>query len=487
MASKKTQKTKMAHIKNPSGFDVGLIGLAVMGQNLARNIANNGINISVFNRTTEKTTEFVERYGEASASAGKIFGAKSIAEFTKSLKTPRKIIIMVKAGEAVDQVIAELLPHLAKGDIIMDGGNSHYKETAARQETLTKKGIHLIGMGISGGEEGALKGPSIMPGGDKAAYGKVAPILTKIAATEILPPSKFPFQKCVTYVGKGPAGHFVKMVHNGIEYAIMQIIAETYDILKTLGKLSNEELAKTFENFTKTPYLKSFLLEITAKIFRKKDEKGKYLIDLLEDKGQQKGTGKWTSIASLDYGIATPTITAAVEARVLSGFEKRGKIPLPKIPNKSTKIPDKKTLIKLTQDALELCTILSYFQGFDLIATADKEYKWGVHLPQIARIWKNGCIIRSSLLNEFQNLYSEKPVKMLTLFTGKKQTSLRHLIAISTSRGIPIPGIGNCIFYFDTITQKRLPQNLTQAQRDFFGAHGYAKIGQEGTFHTDWQ
>ncbi|MBI4234904.1 NADP-dependent phosphogluconate dehydrogenase [Candidatus Peregrinibacteria bacterium] len=458
--------------------EIGLIGLAVMGQNLARNIADKGFQISVYNRTLEKTTEFIKKYGHSSKSGVEILGTVKIEEFVKSLKSPRKIIIMVKAGEAVDEVISELLPHLEKSDIIMDGGNSYYKDTEQRQKSLESSGISLIGMGISGGEEGALKGPSIMPGGNREAYEKVAPILTKIAADEDTAKSA----KCVSYMGKNGSGHFVKMVHNGIEYAIMQLIAEIYDILKNLGKLSNEELAKTFENWNKTDYLKSFLVEITAKIFRKKDEKGQYLIDQIRDHGEQKGTGKWTSIASFDYGIATPTITSAVNARILSAFEKRRQIALPQVLNSQIKIPDKKTLIKLTQDALELCEILSYFQGFDLIAIANKEHNWRINLPEIARIWKNGCIIRSSLLDEFQTHNFPQ-----FLFTDEKQNSLRHLIAIATAYAIPIPAVGNSLFYYDTLSAQKLPQNLTQAQRDFFGAHGYAKIGQEGTFHTDWQ
>lgn len=482
MASKETQKTKMAHIKNPSGFDVGLIGLAVMGQNLARNIADKGFDISVFNRTMEKTAEFVKQYGEASESAkstGKIFGAKTIAEFTKSLKTPRKIIIMVKAGEAVDQVIAQLLPHLTKGDIIMDGGNSYYKETATRQETLSKKGIHFIGMGISGGEEGALKGPSIMPGGDKAAYEKVARILEKIAA------ENGTGGKCITYIGPGPCGHFVKTVHNGIEYAVMQLIAESYDVLRKIGKFSNEEIADIFEEWNKTTNLNSYLLEITIKIFRKKEGQSD-LIDLIQDQAQQKGTGKWTTFAGMDYGTTTGIINAAVDARILSGAPQRGKIGLP-IEIGQSKVAEKKDLITQTKTALELSTILAYFQGFDLISIASRDNNWQINLSEIANIWRGGCIIRSSLLSKLQDLFSKKTSTLLQEFAPPKQNLWRKFVCLAISHSIPVPSIQAALAYYDSYNGQPLPQNLTQAQRDFFGAHGYAKIGQKGTFHTDWQ
>lgn len=458
--------------------EIGLIGLAVMGQNLARNIANKGFNMSVFNRTTEKTTEFVEQYGEASESA-KILGAKTIKEFTQSLKTPRKIIIMVKAGEAVDQVIAELLPHLAKGDIIMDGGNSHYKETAARQETLTKKGIHFIGMGISGGEEGALKGPSIMPGGDKAAYEKVAPILTKIAAENNTG------GKCITYIGPGPCGHFVKMVHNGIEYAVMQLIAESYDVLRKIGQFSNEEIADLFEEWNKTANLNSYLIEITAKIFRKKEGEVN-LIDLIRDQAQQKGTGKWTTFAGMDYGTTTGIINAAVDARILSGAPQRGKIGLPIATGQSEKA-SKKDLIAETKAALELSTILAYFQGFDLISIASRDNNWQINLSEIANIWRGGCIIRSSLLSKLQDLFSKKASTLLEEFAPPKQNLWRKFICLAISHSVPIPSTQASLACYDSYNGQPLPQNLTQAQRDFFGAHGYAKIGQKGTFHTDWQ
>lgn len=481
MASKKTKNSKMTHIKNPSGFDVGLIGLAVMGQNLSRNIADKDFKISVFNRTTEKTLEFVGKYGNTKA--GKIFGTKTIKEFTQSLKTPRKIIIMVKAGEAVDEVIKELIPYLNKGDILMDGGNSYYKDTQKRQESLAKKGIHLLGMGISGGEEGALKGPSIMPGGDFKAYNQVKKILKKIAATEILPPAKFPFRKCVTYIGNGSSGHFVKMVHNGIEYAIMQAIAETYDILKKIGKFSNKKLSETFSAWNKTENLNSFLIEITAKIFLKKDEKSsRNLIDLIQDQSQQKGTGKWTAIAGFDYGRPVPGISSAVEARSLSAHPARGKIPFPEALNKEIKIPSQNEIKLLAQSALELTTILSYLQGFEILKTAESEEKWGLNLTEIARIWKNGCIIRSSLLEKFQ-----QKAYFLKQLAGNKQKHWRKLISLAISQGIPVPTTQATLSYYDSLRAKTLPQNLTQAMRDFFGAHGYARIGQEGTFHTDWQ
>lgn len=456
---------------------IGLIGLAVMGQNLARNIANKGFSISVFNRTTEKTDEFIKEFGTE-----KLTGTKTIKEFVDSLETPRKIIIMVKSGTPVDAVIDSLTPLLEKGDIIMDGGNSFYKDTARREEELEEKELHFIGMGISGGEEGALNGPSIMPGGNEDAYKQVEPILQKIAADDE------EGGKCVTHVGPDAAGHFVKMVHNGIEYAIMQLIAESYDMLRKLGKLTNEELEKLFMEWNKNENLSSYLIEITSEIFAKKED-GKDLIDLIKDRAQQKGTGKWTTFAGMDYGVTTGIINAAVDARIQSDAPGRGAIALP-LSITGTPLPKKDELITLAKNALELTTILCYFQGFDLIQTASKEYNWNIDICETARIWRGGCIIRSKLLPKFQDLYNKTPsptkTEMLNEFEGEKQANWRQFASLGISNGIPVPATQAALAYYDSLRNQPLPQNLTQAQRDFFGAHTYERIDKEGTFHTEW-
>ncbi|MDA1060612.1 MAG: NADP-dependent phosphogluconate dehydrogenase [bacterium] len=446
---------------------IGLIGLATMGKNLARNIARN-FHISVYNRTTEKTEEFIKEFGSE-----KLTGTKTLEEFVESLEKPRKIILMVKAGNGVDAVIDELTPLLDKGDIIIDGGNTHYPDTERRQARLVEKNIHLIGMGISGGEEGALNGPSMMPGGDKNAYESLKEILVPSSADD------GDNGKCISYIGEGSSGHFVKMVHNGIEYGIMQLIGETYDILKNIGKLNNQELAETFGNWNKSR--NSFLLEITQKIFTQKDEdKNKDLIDLIKDTGKQKGTGKWTSIAAYDLGVSTPTIHASVDARIMSGsIRLRSR----KLPSKtlSPEIPD--NLKNLVEDALELSTLCTYFQGLELMKAASIEKKWDLNLGEIMRIWRGGCIIRSdylSLLQESEN------TKILEFFDSEAQTNWRETISLATSQGIPSPALSASLAYWDSIAKDKLPQNLTQAQRDFFGAHGYERIDKEGNFHTEW-
>jgi len=454
--------------------EIGLIGLAVMGANLARNISRNN-KIIVFNRTTEKTTKFIKEFGNKN-----LEGSKTLKEFTQKLAKPKKIILMVKSGEPVDIFIKKLLPHLNKNDIIIDGGNSHYKDTTRRQEELKKKGISFMGMGISGGEEGALKGPSMMPGGEKAAYKSLEKILKTSSASDGLK------DKCVTYIGNNGSGHFVKMVHNGIEYGVMQLIAETYNILKTLGKLSNKELHETFKKYNRTK--KSFLLEITEQIFATSNPKTqKDIIDLIKDTAKQKGTGKWTTIAALDYGVSTPTINAAVDARITSGalsLRKTYSSTIEKL-NKS-KLPNKSTLIKLAESALDLSTLITYNQGFELLITANQEYKWELNLSEIARIWRGGCIIRSNYLDFFKKPFSATQSRIIKTLNSKSQKDWRKIIELATAHGIPTPALSASLAYYDSIRQTRLPQNLIQAQRDLFGAHTYERIDKKGTFHTDW-
>lgn len=443
---------------------IGLIGLGTMGVNLARNIANKGFSITVFNRTFKGLKDLDE--------------AKTLKKFVKKLEKPRKIILMIKAGDPVDEIITQLTPLLEKNDIIIDSGNSNYNDTNRRQKKLAEKGLHLIGMGISGGEKGALEGPSLMPGGNKDAYKKIKNILEKIAADD------GEGGKCVIYIGENFSGHFVKMVHNGIEYGIMQVIAESYDILKNLGGYSNKKISKTFAEWDKEE--NSFLLKITEKILSCKDN----LIDLIKDTAEQKGTGKWTVYAAFDLGVAIPTISAAVNARILSGDKNLRGTKLPKKLEK-TKIP--KNLTKIVKDALKLSIICAYVQGFELLKKANMEFRWELDISEIARIWRGGCIIRANSLRIFQKTYGSNKIiakktkeKLLKYFKSKAQNNWRKTIILSTSNGIPLPSMSASLLYYDTITADKLPQNLIQAQRDFFGAHTYERIDKKGTFHTNW-
>ncbi len=463
---------------------LGVIGLGTMGANLARNAARNGAKVAVFNRTEEKMHQFMKDYGKE----GNIIPCKSYEEIMRSIDTPRAILIMVKAGEAVDAVIEDLLPLLEKGDILIDGGNSHFPDTQRRFDLLNNQGIHFIGMGVSGGEEGALNGPSMMPGADKGAYAKVEDMLSRMAADDDTG------DKCVAFLGKGGAGHFVKMVHNGIEYAIMQLLAESYDLLKHLGGYSNEKLAETFDAWNRTDELNSYLMEITAIIFAQKEGK-QDLIDLIKDAAKQKGTGKWTSQAALDLGVAVPTITAGVDARILSGshaVRKRSQ-GLPSIIDETEPTPPPEKFRSFVKSGLELSIICAYQQGFDLIKAASDEYKWDVSLSECARIWRNGCIIRSKQLSLWQKAYGDDATEaeaaseiLLARFADERQVEWRKLLEYSYSRGVPTPALSASLNYYDAVRSLQLPQNLIQAQRDFFGAHTYERVDKEGVFHTEW-
>ncbi|MDO8648334.1 MAG: NADP-dependent phosphogluconate dehydrogenase [Candidatus Peregrinibacteria bacterium] len=461
-------------------MQLGVIGLGTMGGNLARNAARNGATVVLYNRTSSKTDAFMEGYG----SEGDFLPTKTIAEFSQNLKGPRAILLMVSAGEAVDATIKELLPHLSKGDVLIDGGNSHYRETEVREGQLKGSGSHFIGMGVSGGESGALLGPSLMPGGSEEGFRTVEPLLTKMAADD------GDGGKCIAHLGPGGAGHFVKMVHNGIEYALMQLIAEAYDVLKSIGGYNNEQLAETFEAWNGIPEYKSFLLEITGKIFRKRDGED-YLVDRIKDTAKQKGTGKWTTDAAMSYGVAIPTINAAVDARILSGRERSPD--LPRFIDIHDPLPRPQKLRALVTAALELSTISAYQQGFELLKSASDEEKWDLPLAEVARIWKGGCIIRSVLLRWFELAQSGSPSKeeaakdaLLERFRGERQTDWRRVIEMGVSRGVPTPAMAASLAYYDTIRREDLPQNLVQAQRDFFGAHGYQRIDKSGEFHTEW-
>ncbi len=467
------------------GQHIGVIGLGVMGENLALNIERNGFPIAVYNRGFDKTEAFVN----GRAKGKQVVGAKTIPEFVAALDCPRRILTMVKAGQPVDAVIEELKPYLDPGDIVIDGGNSHYPDTDRRVAALEPSGIRFFGMGVSGGEEGALWGPSLMPGGDEKTYRHLEPILTKIAAKSDSGP-------CVTYVGTKSSGHFVKMVHNGIEYGDMQLIAEAYDLMRHGLGLSTAELADTFAEWNEGE-LKSFLIEITAKIVDFPDDRGgrKPLVDQILDRAGQKGTGKWTVGAALDLGVPIPTMTAAVDARIVSAM-KPVRLATAKAYRSSLKPvrSQKKKLVSRIRSALYASKICSYAQGFDLLRAADREFQYGLHLGELARIWKGGCIIRAVFLDKIRQAFEcdpELPNLLLDRqFLGdvrRRADDWRATVTLGAKLGITPPAMAASLAYFDSLRRARLPANLIQAQRDFFGAHTYERIGDEGKpVHTDW-
>ncbi|MGQ9864832.1 MAG: decarboxylating NADP(+)-dependent phosphogluconate dehydrogenase [Pseudanabaenaceae cyanobacterium] len=463
---------------------IGLIGLAVMGENLALNIERNGFPIAVYNRSRDKTDKFV-----AGRAAGKnVTAAYSIAEFVGALARPRRILIMVKAGSPVDAVIDELKPHLEPGDIIIDGGNSHFPDTERRTVELESRNLKFIGMGVSGGEEGALNGPSLMPGGQESAYREIEAIARKIAAQVDDGP-------CVTYIGRGSAGHYVKMVHNGIEYGDMQLIAEAYDLLRRGLNMGAAELQEIFAAWNQTE-LASFLIEITADIFGKKDEEtGEPLVDKILDAAGQKGTGRWTVTSAFELGVPIPTMIAAVTARVISSY-KTERVAAASILTSTSDGKyhgEKSEFIAAVRDALYCSKICSYAQGMALLKRADKEYNYGLDLAEIARIWKGGCIIRAGFLDKIKTAYRTNPDLSNLLidpdFTQsvlQKEKAWRLVVKSAAEMGVPIPAFSASLDYFDSYRQANLPQNLTQAQRDYFGAHTYERIDKPGVFHTEW-
>jgi 6-phosphogluconate dehydrogenase len=467
---------------NPS--DIGLIGLAVMGENLVLNMESKGFSVSVFNRTTEVTKKFAANR----ASGKRILPTLSIEEFVSSLAKPRKMMIMVKAGPAVDAVIDQLLPHVERGDVIIDGGNSLYSDTERREAALSAKGLNYLGIGVSGGEEGALKGPSLMPGGTKEAWEIVAPIFRKIAA-------QVDGEPCCRYMGRGGAGHYVKMVHNGIEYGDMQLICEAYAILRDVLGLNTDELHDVFDTWNRGD-LDSFLIEITANIFRKKDpETGKPLVDVILDKAGQKGTGKWTLQSAIEQGVVVSTINAAVEARVLSSMKEQRVTASKQLP---TPVAyrydgDRQKLIDAVRDALYASKIISYAQGFTLFAAASKHFNWDLNFGDIATIWRGGCIIRAKFLNRIKEAFDRSPQlenlmldPFFTSILGASQANWRFALALAIQAGVAVPAFGASLAYFDSYRQERLPANLLQAQRDYFGAHTYERIDKPGVFHTEW-
>ena len=464
----------------------GVIGLAVMGENLALNVESRGFPIAVYNRTAAKTEKFM-----AERAVGKdVKAAYSLEEFVQSLERPRNILVMVKAGKPVDAVIDQLKPLLDEGDTIIDGGNSLYNDTERRTKDLEATGLGFVGMGVSGGEEGALNGPSLMPGGTEAGYKDLEPILTKIAAQVDDGP-------CVTYIGPGGAGHYVKMVHNGIEYGDMQLIAEAYDLMKNAVGLTGEELHQVFSDWNKTDELNSFLIEITADIFKYIDpETNSHLVDSILDAAGQKGTGRWTVVSSLELGVPIPTMYAAVNARVMSAYKEERVAASKQLTASVGKYDgDKQAFINKVKDALYCSKMCSYAQGMALLSKASSEFNYNLDLAETARIWKGGCIIRAGFLDKIKKAFNDNPsLPNLLLAPEFKQSILdrsaawREVLAVSNSLGIPVPAFSASLDYFDSYRRDRLPQNLTQAQRDYFGAHTYERVDKPRgeTFHTEW-
>lgn len=467
--------------------DIGLIGLAVMGENLVLNMESHGFTVAVFNRTTSKVDEFMNGRGKGK----KFIGCHSIQDLCKNLKTPRKVMIMVRAGDAVDQTIKHITPYLEKGDIIIDGGNSHFADSTRRMKELESQGFHFIGTGVSGGEEGALKGPSMMPGGSIQAWPAVKDIFQAICAkVEDGSP-------CCDWVGEEGAGHFVKMVHNGIEYGDMQLICEAYHLLKNLLGLSNDEIHNVFAEWNKGD-LDSYLIEITREIFTKKDDdqKDKYIVDLILDTAGQKGTGKWTVVAALDFGMPLTMIGEAVFARCLSAT-KEDRVQASKVlPGPSAAFKgEKAAFINAIRDAVFASKIVSYTQGYILMRAAAQEFKWKLNYGGIALMWRGGCIIRSKFLGKIKEAFDNEPNLPNLLLNeyfkekiGACQHGWREVVSSSVLNGIPLPGISSALAYYDGLRSERLPANLLQAQRDFFGAHTYERVDKPRGqfFHTNW-
>jgi len=464
---------------------IGVVGMAVMGKNLALNIESRGYSVSVFNRSGSKTEQVIAENPEK-----KLVPTYTIEEFVESLEKPRRIMMMVKAGEATDKTIQSLLPHLDKGDILIDGGNTFYKDTIRRSKELENSGINFIGTGVSGGEEGALKGPSIMPGGQRDAYDLVAPILEQISA-------KVPDgEPCVAYIGKDGAGHYVKMVHNGIEYGDMQLIAEAYDIMYKYLGMSVEEIAAVFIEWNKGE-LDSFLIDITADILTKYDpETGKPMVEIILDRAGNKGTGKWTSQSALDLGVPLPLITESVFARYISALktERVAASEILTAPAVAAKEGlDKVAFVESIRKALYFSKIMSYAQGFAQMRVASEENDWDLNYGEIAKIWRAGCIIRAQFLQNITDAY-EKNAELQNLLlddyfvdiTKQYQGAVREVVATAVMAGVPVPTFSSAVAYFDSYRSAVLPANIIQAQRDYFGAHTYERTDKAGSYHFEW-
>ncbi|MEM8526701.1 MAG: NADP-dependent phosphogluconate dehydrogenase [Bacteroidota bacterium] len=463
-------------------YDFGMIGLGTMGRNFLLNVADNGFAAVGLDKDDEKARLLEEESGDRD-----IKGATKTKEFVQLLKTPRKIMMLVPAGKVVDIVIEDLLPHLDEGDLVIDGGNSFYADTNRREKYLEEKGIRFLGVGVSGGAKGARLGPSIMPGGKEVSYELVRPILEAVSA-------KVDGDPCVAYLGNTSAGNYVKMVHNGIEYGLMQLIAEAYDLLKRVGGLSNEDLHRTFSQWN-LDKLRSFLVEITAAIFAQKDELTEGdLIDSILDKAKQKGTGKWTSQNGMDLGIPVPTIDAAVSMRGISSF-KEDRLSAEAYFDLNIRKPkiDQVEFTNLVKDALYFAFVVTYAQGMSLLAEASEEYDYDLNMEEIAKIWRGGCIIRADLLEQMRQAYADDP-KLKNLIVApsfkedllKTQAAMRKVLATGIESGIPLLAFSTALGYFDANRTGRLPLNVVQAQRDYFGSHTYERLDREGIFHTEW-
>ncbi|MFF5563358.1 NADP-dependent phosphogluconate dehydrogenase [Streptomyces sp. NPDC012623] len=464
---------------------IGVTGLAVMGRNLARNFARNGFTVALHNRTASKTRALVDEFGDE----GTFVPAESAEEFVAALERPRRLVIMVKAGDPTDAVIEEFAPLLEEGDVIIDGGNAHFADTRRREKDLRERGIHFVGVGISGGEEGALHGPSIMPGGSTESYASLGPLLEKIAgkAKDGAP--------CSTHIGPDGAGHFVKMVHNGIEYADMQLIAEAYHLLRSVAGYSPAKIAETFRTWN-TGRLDSYLIEITAEVLAHTDEAtGKPFVDIVTDQAEQKGTGRWTVQIALDLGVPVSGIAEAVFARSLSGHaglrEASRSLPGPTATPLSE--ADAARFADQVEQALYASKIVSYTQGFHQIQAGSEEYDWDIDLGSVAAIWRAGCIIRAAFLDRIREAYDARPDlpsllsdKQFAEEIGAAQDDWRAVVAQAVHQGVPTPGFAAALSYYDALRAERLPAALTQGQRDFFGAHTYRRTDRDGTFHTLW-
>lgn len=464
-------------------YDFGLVGLGVMGRNFILNVADNGFSAFGHDLDSEKVNALKNEGNKKH----KIDASTSIKTFVKALKQPRKIMLLVPAGKIVDSVIESLLPHIDRGDIIIDGGNSFFTDTDRREEELQKRAVNFFGAGVSGGAKGARFGPSIMPGGSKSAYTHIKPIFEAVAA-------KYDGEPCVAYLGPKSAGNYVKMVHNGIEYGLMQLTSEIYDLLRKAGDYDNVDLHNSFKKWNEGR-LQSFLVEITSEIFEREDEDGDgWLIDKILDKAKQKGTGKWTSQNAMDLGIPVPSIDIAVNMREISAL-KSERTAADKIydrPNVETM--DKAKLEKLAEEVLYFSFTVTYAQGLHLLAEASKEYGYQLDIAVIAKIWRAGCIIRAALLADITEAFEkDKDLPNLLVspnFVAKVQGSVgsaRELVAFGAKNGIPLPGLSNSLIYFDAYTSTRLPLNLIQAQRDYFGSHTYERLDMDGVFHTEWE
>ncbi len=467
---------------NTSAFaQIGVTGLAVMGRNLARNFARHGHTVALHNRTQSRVDDLVREFGDE----GSFVPSTSTEEFVASLEKPRRIVVMVKAGAPTDAVIDELVPLLEDGDIVVDGGNAHFEDTRRREQALREHGIHFVGSGISGGEVGALEGPSIMPGGSRESYASLGPLLESISA-------QVDGEPCCAWMGPDGAGHFVKMVHNGIEYADMQFIAEAYDVLSAAG-LSAHECADVFREWNEGD-LDSFLVEITAEVLDQVDDAGTPLVERILDRAEQKGTGRWTVQIALELGVPVPSIAEAVFARSASGDTAIRDASEPVLVGPERRIPagERQRLVDDVRDALWASKVVAYAQGLEMIRKASETYDWGVDIATVARIWRGGCIIRARLLAQISDEYAGSQLATLLVAPsiasglGERQEAWRRVVGAATSAGVPVPGFSSALAYYDTVRATRLPAALVQGLRDNFGAHTYQRTDRDGTFHTLW-